>query len=345
MSTNLYCTKNDCFKENKKLGSVEYLIVHSPAVYPVIIRAQSGAGGGWYKRWNKPGVEKLVHGFIDDTGVYNFAPFTMSCWHVGNGYGNTHCIGYELCELQTASEFDKVWDNAVGHYAALCKQFSLTADKVIGHCEAHKKGIASNHSDPEPYFRRFGKSMTDFRAAVQKHLSGAEGVPESHPAPAVTKTYSPWAHGTVCNLTPGDTLNVRTKPDADAARASIWPELGAGNEVDVIEAYDNGWVKINIQGTIAYVNATYLKITGQATAEPAGYTEWAGMASGLGGSRLNVRTGPGTGHGLLSACSKLGEGNMVSVIGESGGWYQVRISNPTIGTHIGWVSKNYIKEV
>ncbi len=336
MSTDLYCKNNDCYKEGKKLDNVEYLIVHSPAVYPVIIRAQSGAGGGWYKRWNKPGVEKLVHGFIDDTGVYNFAPYTMSCWHVGNGYGNAHCIGYELCELQTASEFDKVWDNAVGHYAALCKQFGLTADKVIGHYEAHKKGIASNHSDPEPYFKRFRKSMTDFRAAVQARLSGQA---DDKPAPAVTKTYNPWAHGTVGNLTPGDTLNVRTKPDADATRASIWPELGAGNEVDVIEAYDNGWVKINIQGTIAYVNATYLKIAGQAAAEPADYTEWAGRVSGLGGSRLNVRTGPGTGYGLLKDWPKLGEGNMVSVIGEDGGWYQVRID----GKHIGWVSKDYIK--
>ena len=70
----LYCTKNDCYLAGQKLAGVDYLIVHSPAVYPTVIRARSGAGGGWYNRWNKAGVEKLVHGFIDDTGVYNFAP-------------------------------------------------------------------------------------------------------------------------------------------------------------------------------------------------------------------------------------------------------------------------------
>ncbi|MCD2493652.1 amidase [Lacrimispora sp. NSJ-141] len=336
MATNLYCTKNDCYKENKKLAGVDYLIVHSPAVYPTIIRAQSGSGGGWYKRWNKPGVEKLVHGFIDDTGVYNFAPYTMSCWHIGNGWGNTHCIGYELCELHTAAEFKKVWDNAVSHYAELCKRFGLTADKVIGHCEAHDKGIASDHSDPEPYFRRFGKSMKDFRADVQKRLSGAESKPENQPAaaPTVTKTYDPWAHGTVIHLTKDDPfLNVRSGPDADQ---KVIRRLGNGNEVDVIQLYSNGWAQVNIVGTRGYVNAHYLDIKTQA---PAGYAEWAGRVSGLGGSRLNVRTGPGTSHGLLSAWPKLGEGNMVSVIGESGNWYQVRID----GKYIGWASKDYIK--
>ena len=81
---NLYCTNNDCYKEGKKIKKVEYLIVHSPAVYPTIIRAQSGAGGGWYTRWNKPGVEKFAHGFIDDTGVSGTnmvmpTPSAMSC--------------------------------------------------------------------------------------------------------------------------------------------------------------------------------------------------------------------------------------------------------------------------
>lgn len=170
----LYCTDNDCYRAGAKIIKVEYLIVHSPAVYPTIIRVRSGAGGGWYKRWNKPGVEKLVHGFIDDTGVYNFAPETMACWHIGNNYGNARTIGYELCELSSAGEFAKVWDNAVSRYAALCKKYRLGAERILGHCEAHDKKIASNHSDPEPYFKRFGKSMEDFRADAKKHIDGAQ---------------------------------------------------------------------------------------------------------------------------------------------------------------------------
>ena len=403
-----YCTKNDCYKENEKLASVSWLIVHSPAVYPTIIRARSGSGGGWYNRWNKSGVEKLVHGFIDDTGIYNFAPYDMACWQIGDSWGNKNCVGYELCELESNDEFQKMWDNATSHYADLCKKFGLDSSRVIGHYEAHKKGFASNHSDPEPYFSRFGRTMSDFRADVKKKMTGtAETIKMK-----VKKTYDPWAYATVVNLTKGDPyLNVRSGPGVDY---SVVRQLAFGNEVDVIEDYENGWSKINITGTVGYVNSHYLKIGVKNTTKPnsqttnktmvvsgcsslyvrktpngaildtihAGdvvtligsgkdsdgdewsqiqkgkligyvwpkylqkknydeYSIWTGEVYNLGGSRLNVRTGPGTNYGLLSEYSKLAETNRVDVIGESGDWYQVRIA----GKHVGWVNKAYIKRV
>ncbi len=347
---NLYCTNNDCYKENKKIGKVEYLIVHSPAVYPTIIRAQSGAGGGWYNRCNKSGVEKLVHGFIDDTGVYNFAPETMACWHVGNGYGNAHAIGYELCELSTAAEFTKVWDNAVNRYAELCKKYGLGVDRILGHCEAHDKGIASNHSDPEPYFRRFGKSMNNFRADVKTRLSGQNTGAQTDTAVAVVKQYSPYAYARVTNLTAGDHLNVRTAPNADAGKLAAWPELSEGNEVDVVEMYSNGWAKVLIQGNTGYVNAHYLAITERSQpaaqpvtpAPPQSYAEWAGRVHDVDPVGLIVRTGPGKGYDRLAGYPKLYDGNMISVMGEQSGYYHVRISNKEAGTHIGWVSKDYV---
>lgn len=342
---NLYCTNNDCYKENKKIGKVEYLIVHSPAVYPTIIRAQSGAGGGWYKRWNKSGVEKLVHGFIDDTGVYNFAPETMACWHIGNGYGNAHAIGYELCELSTAAEFAKVWDNAVGRYAELCEKYGLGVNRILGHCEAHDKGIASNHSDPEPYFRRFGKSMEKFRADVKTRLSGQNTGAQPAAAVAVTKQYNPYAYARVTNLAAGDHLNVRTAPNADATKLAVWPELSEGNEVDVVELYSNGWAKVLIQGNTGYVNAHYLAIAERSQPTPApaqSYAEWAGRVHDVDPVGLIVRTGPGKGYDRLAGYPKLYDGNMISVMGEQSGYYHVRISNSTAGTHIGWVSKDYV---
>lgn len=331
MAENCYCTQNDCYKEGKKLDSVSYLIVHTPAVYPAIIRALSGSGGGWKKRWDKPDVEKLVHGFIDDTGVYEFAPPDMACWHIGDSWGNKNCIGYELCELETVEEFQKVWKNAVAHYADLCRRFGLNVDHVIGHCEAHEKGFASNHSDPEPYFARFGKTMKDFRAEVQARLSGGQA------SGKVKKTYDPWAYARVTNLTADDPLlNVRSGPGVEHG---VIRQLAQGNEVDVIEEYENGWAKINIVGQQGYVNAHYLDITDREKTETKEeYKVWVGKACNLGGSRLNVRTGPGTGYGLLESWPKLGEGNLVDVIGESGNCYQVRIA----GKYTGWVSKDYI---
>ena len=337
MAEKCYCTQNDCYKEGKKLDSVSYLIVHTPAVYPTIIRALSGSGGGWKKRWDKPGVEKLVHGFIDDTGVYEFAPSDMACWHIGDSWGNKNCIGYELCELETAEEFKKVWENAASHYADLCGKYDLPPERVIGHFEAHEKGFASNHSDPEPYFARFGKTMKDFRAEVSARMSAGSGAlsgaEEGTGSPGAAKAYDPWAYARVTNLTADDPLlNVRTGP---GTKYGVIRQLGQGNEVDVIEEYENGWAKINIVGQKGYVNARYLEIAEREQE----YQVWVGKAYGLGGSRLNVRTGPGTGYGLLESWPKLGEGNLVDVTGESGDWYQVRIA----GKYTGWVNKAYLK--
>lgn len=329
-----YCTRNDCYVQGTRLEDVEYLIVHSPSVYPAAIRAVSGSNN-WYKRWNRPGVEKLVHGFIDDTGVYNFAPYTLACWQIGTSWGNKHCIGYELCELETKTEFGQVWNNAVSHYGALCKKYGLSADRVVGHYEAHEKGFASDHDDPAPYFRRFGKTMADFRRDVRKILDGEE-IPAGD-GTAIKKIYDPWAHGTVQKLEKGDQLNVRTGPGADYPNLAAWPKLDEGNEVDVLELYENDWTKINIQNIRGYVSGYYLNIA--EAKDPAGsYPVWVGKVSGLGGVRLNVRTGPGTSYGLLAAWPKLGEGNLVDVIGESGSFYQVRIA----GEHIGYVSRDYL---
>lgn len=316
MAQNCYCTQNDCYKEGKKLDSVSYLIVHTPAVYPTIIRALSGSGGGWKKRWDKPGVEKLVHGFIDDTGVYEFAPPDMACWHIGDSWGNKNCIGYELCELETAEEFRKVWENAATHYAWLCKKFGLGADRVIGHCEAHEKGFASNHSDPEPYFARFGRSMEDFRADVKKRLNGANTGSQGQAA-KVTKNYDPWGYAKVTNLTADDPLlNVRSGPGVEHG---VIRQLAQGNEVDVIEEYKNGWAKINIVGQHGYVNAHYLEITDRGSSVQ--------TATVVNCSALNVRKTP---NGAVSATIR--KGDVVQITGsgkDSDGdtWTKIQCGN------------------
>ena len=326
MAENCYCTQNDCYKEGKKLDSVSYLIVHTPAVYPAIIRALSGSGGGWKKRWDKPGVEKLVHGFIDDTGVYEFAPHTMACWHIGDSWGNKNCIGYELCELETVEEFQKVWKNAVAHYADLCRQFGLGADRVIGHCEAHAKGFASNHSDPEPYFARFGKTMKDFRAEVQARLSGGASS-GGQASGKIKKTYDPWAYARVTNLTADDPLlNVRSGPGVEHG---VIRQLAQGNEVDVIEEYENGWAKINIVGQQGYVNAHYLDITDRGSS--------AQTATVVNCTALNVRKTP---NGAVSAT--IHKGDVVQITGsgkdsEGDTWAKIQCGNVS-----GYVWPKYI---
>ena len=50
---------------------------------------------------------------------------------------------------------------------------ALTRSKdgvILGHNEAHIRGMASNHADPEHWMRRHGTSMNDYRNDVNELL-------------------------------------------------------------------------------------------------------------------------------------------------------------------------------
>jgi cell wall-associated NlpC family hydrolase len=53
-------------------------------------------------------------------------------------------------------------------------------------------------------------------------------------------------------------------------------------------------------------------------------------------SKLNVRTGPGTNYDSFHT---LWQGNVITVIGESNGWYKIKLSNGKTG----WVSSTYLQ--
>lgn len=155
-----YMTQNDCYKADKPL-TIKGLMLHSTAT-PGIMAAD------WYSRWNKSGILKCVHAFVDDISVYQYLPWTMRGWHCG-GTGNNTYIGVEMCEpsnLNDKGYFSKVYENAVELFTQLCMQFQLTADNIICHCEGYKLGIASNHSDVMHWFPKHNKTMDDFRHDV-----------------------------------------------------------------------------------------------------------------------------------------------------------------------------------
>lgn len=159
-----FMTQNDCYKQGRKIKP-QGIIVHSTAT-PAITAER------WFDLWNKPGVTKCVHAFVDDKGVYQYLPWDMRGWHAGGKANDTH-IGFEICEPQDLDDkeyFKKAWGNAIELAVFLCKEFNLTEKDILGHYEAHKKGIASNHADPGHWFPRHGKSMDDFRAEVKKML-------------------------------------------------------------------------------------------------------------------------------------------------------------------------------
>ena len=212
-------TKNDCYKAGEKI-TVKGLMLHS-------VGCSQPSAQAFVKNWNKPNVLKCVHAFIDgNTGdVYQCLPWNHRGWHSSSGTKgaahDTH-IGVEMCEpscikytggatftcsdIATAKAVaQRTYDTAVQLFAHLCKQYNLDplADGVIiSHKEGHKRGIASNHGDPEHLWNQLGMgyTMDTFRKAVKKQMGSDDMTKEDvikiikeYEAEKAKKTVSGWA--------------------------------------------------------------------------------------------------------------------------------------------------------
>lgn len=181
-------TNNPCYKAGKKI-TVKGGVLHS-------VGCPQPSASVFVKNWNRADYDRAcVHGFIDgNTGdVYQTLPWNHRGWHAGGSANNTH-IGVEMCEpacikytsgsnftcsdLATARAVaQRTYDTAVQLFAHLCEEYNLDplADGVIiSHKEGGKRGIASNHGDPEHLWNGLGMgyTMDTFRKAVKAAMGG-----------------------------------------------------------------------------------------------------------------------------------------------------------------------------
>jgi len=118
-----------------------------------------------------------VHGFIGESKMgdvlaYNVIPYEYETWNCGGSGNQTH-ISWEICEGNPTDKvyFDKAWNVAVTAFAEICIQYGWGINRITSHVEGYKRGIASNHGDPNIYFSHFGKTMRDFRLAVKDKIN------------------------------------------------------------------------------------------------------------------------------------------------------------------------------
>ncbi len=173
-------TKNPCYKAGKKI-KVKGLMLHS-------VGCPQPSAAVFVKTWNKSSMGACVHGFIDGNSgvVYQTLPWDHRGWHGGGKCNDTH-IGVEMCEpacikytkgatftcsdkAKARAVAKRTYESAVELFAHLCKQYKLDPLKdIVSHSEGYKKGIASNHGDPEHLWKQLGLSYTmdTFRKAVK----------------------------------------------------------------------------------------------------------------------------------------------------------------------------------
>ena len=117
-------------------------------------------------------------------------------------------------------------------------------------------------------------------------------------------------------------LNVRSGP---STAYSIVHVLRQGDTVEVIGESD-GWYQIRLKdGRVGWSSGQYLNLNSQSAARRATVTA----------SQLNVRSGPSTAYSIVHV---LRQGETVEVIGESDGWYQIRLKDGRVG----WSSGQYL---
>lgn len=116
-------------------------------------------------------VGKLADGTVDAVQTLPFDRFLWGCGSGAKGSFNNSHIQFEICEDTTDPQYTKqAFEAAAKLCAELCREFSLDADAIVSHAEAHALGYASNHADPGHWWSRYGLTMDGFRARVQELL-------------------------------------------------------------------------------------------------------------------------------------------------------------------------------
>ena len=179
-------TKNPCYKEGKTI-KVKGLMLHS-------VGCSQPSATAFIKSWNTSTSKVCVHGFIDANtgGVYQTLPWNRRGWHCGGAANGTH-IGIEMCEpgcitytkganfkcsdeAKAKAMVERTYKSAVELFAYLCNEHNLNplADGVIlAHCEGFKRGLTSNHADPEHLWKglKLPYTMDGFRQDVKAAMT------------------------------------------------------------------------------------------------------------------------------------------------------------------------------
>lgn len=124
-----------------------------------------------YRYFNNNNIGASAHGFVDWNGYIQTIPYNEIAWHAGYT-ANSKYIGIEMCHATNKADFDRVWNNTVELFATLIKQYGWTVNDIHTHDEMSKLYKETDHTDPIGYFKKFGRTIDDFKKAVENKMNG-----------------------------------------------------------------------------------------------------------------------------------------------------------------------------
>ena len=176
--TERFAVKNKCYQAGAPL-TPRGIMLHSVGTP----QPSAAVFARSFNQYQPGGASVCVHAFVQADGtVYQTLPWEMIAWHCGGSANSTH-IGVEMTEpsagmtyAEAAEQIAGTYRTAVALFAALCRQYGLDPAQdgvIIGHAEGHRRGVASNHADPELLWRTYdmGYTMDGFRADVAEAMS------------------------------------------------------------------------------------------------------------------------------------------------------------------------------
>ena len=162
--------------------NAQYLVIHETA--------NPGASAWNHVLYWRGNDTYAVHHVmeLDGSTVYNTVPENRLCWHVGNG--NYATVGIELAHATNASDFAKQWNEAVKWAGDELRAHGWDTSRLLSHYQAARIWGGSDHTDPNGYFRQYGKTWAEFKQAVAAYL-GSGYIAPTAPTDANGGTYQP----------------------------------------------------------------------------------------------------------------------------------------------------------
>ena len=288
---------------------------------------------------NSNNYQVSYHLAVDENQAIQGLPFDRNGWHAGdgNGQGNRKHIGIEIARSTSndANVFAKAERRAAAVVAKLCQTYGWSTSNVLAHRDFASKNCP--HRTNMGAFRKLVNEALAGKLTVEG--PGTAGGTSSGSGGTTTTVKEEPASGT--GTVTCDVLNVRSGPGTSN---SVIGSLKRGNSV-AVKAKSNGWYKVSYGSGTGWVCGDYLSVGQSSPAKapaqskpssPSSSGGSAGRISGTGGAGVNVRSGAGTRYGRIGG---LAEGASVTIVGQSGGWYQIRYGSGT-----GWVCGDYVKK-
>ncbi len=235
-------TKNECYIRGDKMTPTG-IVVHSTGANNPNLKRYVGPDDGllgknqYNNHWNQTMSRRVcVHAFIGkladgSIATYQTLPWTMRGWHAGSGKkgsANDGYIGFEICEDNTQNESyaKQTYLEAVEFCAHLVKLYpAIKYESIIGHYEAAARGIASNHADPQHWWKKHKLSMDQFRKDVKSKVE-AGATPQPKPPPATGELWTVQA-GTEIKEKPPQTVT-KTGVYTIIEKEGNWGRLKSG---------------------------------------------------------------------------------------------------------------------